>query len=79
MEIKVPRPGCPNCQKLGETVKHAVKELGIDARIDKVTDMIEIMEYTFTTPGLLVNGKIRYVERPLPSLEQVKEILQKEG
>lgn len=79
MEIKVLGPGCPNCQKVEETVKHAVVELGIDARIEKVTDMVEIMKYTFTTPGILVNGKLRYAGKPLPSLKQVKEILQKGG
>jgi len=78
MEIKILGPGCPNCQKLEELAKIATKELGINTKIEKVTDMIEIMKYTFTTPGLVVNGKIRHAGKILPSLEKVKEILKKE-
>ncbi|MGC8979188.1 thioredoxin family protein, partial [Caldisericum sp.] len=37
MEIKVLGPGCANCEKLAEMAKKAVKELGIEAKIEKVT------------------------------------------
>jgi hypothetical protein len=56
-------------------VKKAVTELGIDAKIEKVTDMIEIMKYTMTTPGLLINGKLKHAGRPLPTLDKVKELI----
>ena len=36
IEIKVLGPGCPNCHKLEETVKDAVKELGMKVKIEKV-------------------------------------------
>lgn len=75
VEIKVLGPGCPNCSMLEETVKKAVAELGIDAKVEKVTDMIEIMKYTMSTPGLVVNGKLKHKGRPLPNLERVKELL----
>ncbi|HZV46648.1 MAG TPA: thioredoxin family protein [Thermodesulfovibrionales bacterium] len=75
MEIKVLGPGCPNCHMLEEMVKKAVTELGIDAKIEKVTDMIEIMKYTMTTPGLLINGKLKHAGRPLPTLDKVKELI----
>ncbi len=79
MEIKVLGPGCPNCHALEETVKKAVMELGIDAKIEKVTDMIEIMKYTMSTPGLVVNGKVKHRGKPLPSLEKVKSLIKEEG
>jgi hypothetical protein len=60
---------------LEEMVKKAVTELGIDAKIEKVTDMIEIMKYTMTTPGLLINGKLKHAGRPLPTLDKVKELI----
>ena len=79
MEIKVLGPGCPNCSMLEELVKKAVKELGIDAKIEKVTDMIEIMKYTMSTPGLVVNGKVKHRGKPLPNFEKVKSLLKEEG
>jgi small redox-active disulfide protein 2 len=78
MEIKVLGPGCPNCHKLEEMVKTAVIELGIDAKIDKVTDMIQIMKYTMSTPGLMLNGKLKHKGKPLPTVERVKELIREE-
>jgi small redox-active disulfide protein 2 len=78
MEIKVLGPGCPNCHMLEETVKKAVTELGIDAKIEKITDMIEIMKYTMSTPGLVINGKVKHKGRPLPDLEKVKSLIEEE-
>jgi small redox-active disulfide protein 2 len=75
MEIKVLGPGCPNCHMLEEMVKKAVTELGIDATIEKVTDMFEIMKYTMTTPGLMINGILKHKGKPLPTLDKVKELI----
>jgi small redox-active disulfide protein 2 len=76
MEIKVLGPGCPNCHQMEELTKKAVKELGIDAKVEKVTDIKEIMKYTMSTPALVINGKLKHSGKPLPSLEKVKELLQ---
>ncbi len=78
MEIKVLGPGCINCEKMEEMTKKAVKELGIDAKIEKVTDIKEIMKYTMSTPGLVVNGKLKHSGRPLPNPEKVKELIKSE-
>lgn len=78
MEIKVLGPGCANCEKLAEMAKKAVKELGIEAKIEKVTDIQEIIRYTMSTPGLVVNGKLKHSGKPLPSLEKVKEFIKQE-
>jgi hypothetical protein len=57
----------------------AVKELGIDAKVEKISDLQEIMRYTLSTPGLVVNGKLKHSGKPLPSLEKVKELIQAEA
>ncbi len=78
MEIKVLGPGCPNCHQMEELAKKAVKELGIDAKVDKVSDIQEIMKYTMSTPGLVVNGKLKHSGKPLPTLDKVKELIKEE-
>jgi small redox-active disulfide protein 2 len=78
MEIKVLGPGCPNCRQMEEVTRRAVKELGIDAKVEKVTDFKEIMKYTMSTPALVINGKLRHSGKPLPGLEKVKELLLQE-
>ncbi|KAF0179695.1 MAG: redox-active disulfide protein 2 [Nitrospirae bacterium] len=79
MEIKVLGPGCANCTKMEEMTKQAIKELGIDAQVQKITDMREIMKYTMSTPGLLVNGKLKHSGKPLPPVEKVKELIKSEA
>lgn len=80
MEIKVLGPGCANCRKMEEMAKQAVKELGIEAKIEKITDIGQIaMHGILSTPGLIVNGKIRHSGKPLPSLEKVKELIRGEA
>ena len=78
MEIKVLGPGCANCKNMEALVKKAVKEITLDVKIDKVTDIQEIMKYTMATPGFVINGKLKHAGMPLPSIEKVKEILREE-
>ncbi len=78
MEIKVLGPGCPNCSMMKELAQKAVKELGIEAKIDKVTDIREIMKYTMSTPGLVINGKLKHAGKPLPTLDKMKDLIKAE-
>ncbi len=79
MEIKVLGPGCANCIKMEELAKTAVKELAIDAKIEKISDIQEIMKYTMSTPGLVVNGKLKHSGKPLPGIEKMKAIIKEEA
>ena len=60
LNIKVVGPGCQNCRKLEEMCQLAVRELDIEANIEKVTDIKEmtLLGIAFT-PGLIINGKIK--------------------
>ena len=78
MEIKVLGPGCANCHMMEQLAKKAVKELGIEAKIEKVSEIQEIMRYNMSTPGLLINGKLKHSGKPLPGLEKVKELIKAE-
>lgn len=78
MEIKILGPGCANCHKMEELAKAVVKELGIEATIAKVSDIQEIVKYTMSTPGLVVNGKLKFSGKPLPGIEKVKTLIQEE-
>jgi hypothetical protein len=61
-----------------EMAKAAVQELGIEARIEKISEIREIMKYTMSTPGLLINGKLKCSGKPLPSIEKVKALIREE-
>ncbi len=65
----------PELSSNGGIGQKAVSELGIEATIEKLTDIREIMKYTMSTPGLVINGKLKHSGKPLPSLEKVKELI----
>ncbi len=70
MNIKILGSGCPSCIKLERNTQEAVKNLGIDAEIEKVTDMNDIMDYGITrTPALVVDGKVKSRGKVLNALE----------
>ncbi|KXG76149.1 thioredoxin family protein [Thermotalea metallivorans] len=77
MNIKVLGPGCKNCTTLFSYVEEVLKELGLQAKIEKVTDFKEIAAYgVMKTPGLVVDGVVKVFGR-VPSKEEIKEILQR--
>jgi small redox-active disulfide protein 2 len=75
MNIKVLGPGCMNCKNLLETTKQAVKELNVDATIEYVTDMKEIVKYIMSTPGLVIDEQVVHKGKPLPDLDKVKSLI----
>lgn len=75
MLIQVLGTGCAKCRTLYETVKKAVQEVGVDAQIEKVEDIEQIMAFEILmTPGLVIDGEVKTAGR-LPSFEEVKKLI----
>lgn len=79
MSIKVLGPGCANCKELLKRTEDAVKESGVDADIEYITDISSIQKYIMMTPGLVINEKVAHQGKPLPSVEKIKTLIQKAG
>ncbi len=59
MKIEILGTGCSKCKALEEATKQAVAQSGKFAQIEKVEDIIKIMEYgVMSTPGLVIDGKV---------------------
>ncbi|BCV21856.1 thioredoxin family protein [Moorella sp. Hama-1] len=75
MEIKVLGGGCANCHKLEQLSRQVVGELGLDAGVELVTDIKQIMGYgVMSTPALVVNGKVVIAGR-VPNKAELTGIL----
>jgi small redox-active disulfide protein 2 len=75
MKIAILGMGCAICNKLEDTVRQAVKETGVDAQIEHVTDIKKIMAYgVMTTPALVIDQKV-VVAGKLPTLADIKQMI----
>ena len=62
MIIKVLGPGCTKCSKAEAIVREAVAEAGVDATVEKVTDLLAIGSYgVFGTPAVVVDEEVKSV------------------
>jgi len=75
MLIQVLGTGCTKCKTLHELAKKAVQETGVDAQVEKVEDIQQIMSYNILmTPGLVIDGYVKVAGR-VPTLEEVKKLI----
>lgn len=75
MNIKILGTGCKNCKKTEENARKAVEEMGIEATIEKVEDLAEIMEYgVMKMPAVVVKEEVKIMGK-VPSVEEIKEHL----
>ncbi len=78
MIIKILGTGCPKCKKLEENARKAVAELSIDAQIEKVTDLDQIMDYgVMMTPALVIDEKV-VASGKILSADDIKQIFNKD-
>lgn len=71
--IKVLGPGCPKCKTTYSNVMEALKQTNMEAEVNKVEDIEEMMKYNvLTTPVLLVDEEIKVKGR----VAQVSEIVE---
>jgi small redox-active disulfide protein 2 len=62
--VQVLGTGCKKCAALQANAEAALKELGIDAEVQKIEDIGEIVKYgVMMTPALAVDGVVKFVGR----------------
>jgi small redox-active disulfide protein 2 len=77
LEIKVLGPGCPKCKQTEKVVREVVAETGVNASVEKVTDIRTIAEFgVFATPAVVVDGDVKSVGK-IPSKEDIKKWVSK--
>lgn len=77
MEIKLIGAGCPDCDKLKASTEEALKELGIDAQVQRVSSLRDIILLgVMTAPSLMVDGKL-VISGQAASTAEVKRQLEK--
>ena len=74
-KIEILGTGCPKCNQTTELVNNVVENKEIDATIEKVDDIMDIMKYNvMSTPAVVVDGVVKIKGR-VPSKAEIEELL----
>lgn len=75
MEIKVLGSGCARCKSVYQVIEKVVKENNVDAVVEKVNDIMEIMKYNImSTPAIVIDGVVK-MKGQVPTESEVKKLL----
>ena len=77
--IQILGTGCAKCRQLTANVEAALEQIGVEATIEKVTDIRDIMTFQILmTPGLVVDGQVKAAGR-VPPVEEIAQMLRAAG
>lgn len=75
MNIAILGTGCPKCKRTTDVVRKAVEEMGVEATIQKIEDIREIMKYrVMMTPAVAIDGQVK-ISGKVPTVDEVKSLL----
>jgi small redox-active disulfide protein 2 len=75
VKIQILGTGCPKCKALASNAESAVTELGLNAEIEKVTGIQDILKFQILMmPGLVIDGQVKTAGR-VPSTDEIKQLL----
>jgi small redox-active disulfide protein 2 len=75
LQIKILGAGCVKCRGLDERTRKAVAELGLDASVEKMEDLRDILNYgVLQTPALVINDQV-VMSGILPTYTELKQFL----
>jgi small redox-active disulfide protein 2 len=79
MDVKVLGTGCSSCQTLERRVRTVVDETEIDASVEKIEEIQEIMQYNVMSmpalvPALVIDGEVKSSGHA-PSVSELKDLL----
>lgn len=73
--IKILGTGCSKCKTTYNNVLEALKATGIEANVEKIEDIEEIMKYNvLTTPVLMIDEMIKIKGR-VAEVNEIKQLL----
>ncbi len=68
--IQILGPGCPRCEQLRKNAEEAAKLAGVEALVEKITDINQMTAYgVMMTPALVIDGEVRAAGRVLAPQE----------
>jgi small redox-active disulfide protein 2 len=73
--IKVLGPGCPKCKTTYNNAVEAVKQAGIEANVEKIEDLQEMMRYNVLTTPVLIIDEVTKIKGRIADVSEIKQLL----
>lgn len=75
MKIQILGTGCPKCKTLAANAEAAVRASDVEATVEKVEKIADIMKFgVMITPALVVDGVVKSAGKVL-SAEEIRKLL----
>jgi small redox-active disulfide protein 2 len=72
MKIQILGTGCPKCKKAYQNAEQAIKELGVEAELEKVESIKDIISFdVMVTPAVAIDGEVKAAGK-VPSVDDIK-------
>ena len=73
--VKILGAGCAKCKQTEAIVREAIEKFGIEADVQKVEDIQQIIQYNIlSTPAVVVDEVVK-LKGSVPTINDIKEIL----
>ena len=73
--IKILGPGCAKCKTTYNNALEAVKQLGLEATVEKIEDLEEMMKYNVLTTPVLLIDEVMKVKGRVAEITEIKNFL----
>jgi len=74
--IKVLGPGCAKCKTTYNNVLEAIKQSGIEASVEKIEDIEEMIRYNILTTPVLMVDEVAKVKGRVANVREIIALLQ---
>jgi small redox-active disulfide protein 2 len=73
--VQVLGPGCAKCERLKKNADLAVQQAGVEAMVEKITDINVITGFgVMMTPALAIDGEVKFVGK-VATPEEIQRFL----
>jgi small redox-active disulfide protein 2 len=73
--IKVLGPGCQKCKTTYNNVLETLKQMNIEANVEKIEDIEEMMKYNVLTTPVLMIDDVAKVKGRIADVNEIKQLL----
>lgn len=75
MNILILGTGCARCKATQDVIEKVVKELNLNASVEKIEELSEIMKYDIlATPAVVIDGVVK-IKGKVPTPAEIRELL----